>query len=210
MVIDIGYDAKTARELVLPGDFISLRAVCTELQNRLVTGKSFDNRACCAVLIQYLAMLTNIRPRYDIYAVFSAGEEFGGYGAAHAAFDIMPDEAIVLDTTFGISPYTDKFRGFKLGGGCVVCKSPLLDTHLTESVIGVARSRSSPYQIEAVSSRTGTNADNIVPSRDGVPATLLSVPLRYMHSAGEVVSLDDLENTVRLLVGYTEYRGKTL
>lgn len=207
MVIDIGYDEKTAKELVKVGDFISLRSACTDLQNGLVLGKSFDNRASCAVLIQVLSMLCSVRPRFDVYMVFSAAEEFGGYGAHTAAFEIAPDEALILDTTFAVSPYTDKSKGKELGGGCAVGISPMLDTHMTEAVIGVARSHAIPYQTEVMSGKTGTDADSITPARDGVPCALLSIPLRYMHSAGEIVALADMENTARLILGYVEYRG---
>lgn len=207
MVIDIGFDAKTARELVNVGDLIALRSFCTDLQNGLVLGKSFDNRASCAVLIQLLSMLCSVRPRFDVYMVFSAAEEFNGYGAHTAACEIEPDHAIVLDTTFAESPYTAKSKGKKLTGGCAVGMSPILDTHMTETIVGVARSHAIPYQTEVMSGKTGTDADNIITARDGVPCALLSVPLRYMHSAGEIVSIADMENTVRLILGYIEYRG---
>lgn len=207
MVIDIGFDEKTARELVNVGDLISLRAPCVDLQNGLVLGKSFDNRASCAVLIQLLSMLGSVRPRYDVYMVFSAAEEFGGYGASAAAFEIEPDRALILDTTFAVSPYTDKSKGKALGGGCAVGISPILDTHMTESLVGVARSHAIPYQTEVMSGKTGTDADNVVMTKCGVPAVLISIPLRYMHSAGEIVSISDMENAVRLLLGYIEYRG---
>lgn len=208
MVIDIGYTAKTARELVRVGDYISLRSTCTELMNNLVMGKSFDNRASVAVLIDVLRKLKSVnRPRADVYFVFSAAEEFGGYGATSAAFDIAPDEAVVLDVTFGVSPYTSKSKGRNLGSGVAVGMSPILDTHLTEKIIGIAKSRSIPYTLEVMSGRTGTNCDNIVTSRNGVPTVLMSIPLRYMHSATEVVSLEDLRSASRLLLSHIEYRG---
>lgn len=207
MVIDLGYPAAEARKLVSVGDYAVLRSSCAELLNGLVLGKSFDNRASCAVLLQLMELLRKVRPRYDCFFVFSAGEEFGGYGAGNAAFAIEPDEAIVLDTTFAVSPFTDESQGKQLGGGPAVGISPILDTHNTEKLIGVARSRSIPYQTEVMSGRTGTNCDEIVVTRDGVPACLVSIPLRYMHSAGEVVSLADLEYAVQLILDYIEYRG---
>lgn len=98
-------------------------------------------------------MLCSVRPRFDVYMVFSAAEEFGGYGAHTAAFEIAPDEALILDTTFAVSPYTDKSKGKELGGGCAVGISPMLDTHMTEAVIGVARSHAIPYQTEVMSGK---------------------------------------------------------
>jgi putative aminopeptidase FrvX len=39
-------------------------------------------------------------------------------------------------------------------------------------------------------------------SRDGMATGLLSVPLRYMHTPNELLSLQDLENTARLLAAF--------
>lgn len=207
LVIDVGLDADSARKAVKVGDFIALRSSCTELRNGLVLGKSFDNRAGCAVLVKVLSLLGSIRPRRDLYFCFSASEEFNGAGASSAAFLTEPDEALVLDTTFAVSPYTPASRGKKLGGGCAIGISPILNTHMTESLIGAARSRGLPYQTEVIAGRTGTNADNIARSRAGVPTALISLPLRYMHSAGEIVSLSDLETAVLLVMGFIEYRA---
>ena len=207
LVIDIGYSAEKARMFVRTGDFITLRSGCADLKNNLVMGKSFDNRASAAVLINVLKILSRVGPCFDVYMVFSAGEEFGGYGAKTAAFNIAPDKAIILDTTFAVSPYTNKTKGKNLGEGPAIAISPILDNHMRESLVKNARIRSIPYQIEVLSGRTGTNADEIVTSRSGVPSALISIPLRYMHSAGEVVSLEDMENTSRLVLSFIERRG---
>ena len=50
--------------------------------------------------------------------------------------------------------------------------------------------------------RTGTNADSINNTGRGVKTALLSVPLRYMHTGCEVISLTDIENTAKLLAEY--------
>ena len=207
MVIDIGFSAKKTRELVRVGDMITLRSSCAELKNNLVMGKSFDNRASCAVIIDVLSKISRLNSRFDVYAVFSAGEEFGGFGVSTAAFDIAPDRAIVLDTTFGVSPYTSSSKGKKLGQGAAIGISPLLDNHMKESLVGIARSRSLDYQTEVMSGGTGTNADDIVMSRSGVATALLSIPLRYMHSASEVVSLEDMKSASALVSGYIERGG---
>ncbi len=207
MVIDVGYDEKTVKQLVSVGDLITLRSGCADLLNNLVMGKSFDNRASCAVIAEVMHLLHRVRPRFDVYAVFSAGEEFGGYGAGAAAFDIEPDEALVLDVTFAQSPYTNSEKGKKLGDGAAIGMSPILDSHITQSLITSARSRGISYQLEIMNGRTGTNADKIVITRAGVPTALISIPLRYMHSAGEVLSLEDMKTAEQLVLNYIEYRG---
>ena len=208
LVIDIGFSAEKARSLVKVGDFIALRSGCADLKNELVMGKAFDNRACVSVLCCLLLMLSKTRTDYDVYVVFSAGEEFGGYGAKTAAFEIAPDKAIVLDATFGISPYTSAPKGKELGGGPAILVCPLLDNHLTDALTDLAKSKSIPYQIEVTGGRTGTNADGIVVTRSGVPTAVLSVPLRYMHSAGEIVSLKDMKNTLKLVLAFLERGDK--
>jgi len=40
-------------------------------------------------------------------------------------------------------------------------------------------------------------------SRAGMATGLVSVPLRYMHTPCEVLSLDDLENACRLCAAFT-------
>ena len=207
MVIDIGFDANTARRLVSVGDLVTLRSGCADLLNNLVMGKSFDNRASVAVILGVLRALRHMHARFDVYAVFSAGEEFSGFGASNAAFEIEPDEALVLDVTFGTSPYTNSEKGKKVGGGPAVGMSPILDSHMTQTIVTSARSRGIPYQTEVMNGRTGTNADKIVVSRAGVPTALISIPLRYMHSAGEVVSLEDMRACRQLVLSYIEYRG---
>ena len=39
-------------------------------------------------------------------------------------------------------------------------------------------------------------------SRGGIPTGLVSIPLRYMHTPTEVISLDDVSATVRLITRF--------
>ena len=207
MVIDVGFSAEKTREMVKTGDMIALRSSLADLKNNLVMGKSFDNRASAAVLVNLISIMSKINIAYDVYCVFSAGEEFGGYGAKTAAFDIAPDKAIVIDTTFGVSPYTSKAKGKELSKGPAVAIAPILDNHMTEELMHIAKIKGISYQTEVISGATGTNSDGIVVTRNGVPTALLSLPLRYMHSAGEIVSLEDMKNTCHILLGFVEKKG---
>lgn len=56
-------------------------------------------------------------------------------------------------------------------------------------------------------SNTGTNADKISISKSGVPCGLLSIPQRYMHTPNELVNLDDIKNTAKLLSLYIKNGG---
>ena len=39
-------------------------------------------------------------------------------------------------------------------------------------------------------------------TREGIPTGLLSIPIRYMHSAVETVALADIDRTARLLAAF--------
>ena len=67
-----------------------------------------------------------------------------------------------------------------------------------------AEAESIPYTLSSSGRYTGTDADEFHVSRAGIPTGLVSVPLRYMHSAVEMVSIDDLENAARLVAAFAK------
>lgn len=202
MVIDIGYSAEQAKSLVKVGDPIVLRQGCSDLLNNRVTGKALDNRAGVAVLLHVMESLQKMPLPVDVYTVFSAAEEFNGFGARHAAWDLIPDEALVVDVTHGTSNNTPKSKSFPLGSGAVIGVSPILNGAVTSRLVELAERHSVPFAREAMSGRTGTNSDCIAASRNGVAVGMVSIPLRYMHSACEVVDLSDMLSCSQLIGRY--------
>lgn len=209
LVIDIGYSAERARELVNVGDPIILRQGCADLMNDRITGKALDNRAGVAVLLDVLERLSKMPLSVELYVVFSAGEEFSGFGARHAAWDIAPDEALVVDVTHGASNGTPKDKAFPLGSGAAICIAPILNGEVTAKLVELAERYELPFTREAASGRTGTNSDYIAVSRNGVPTGLVSIPLRYMHSGCEVADLKDMQTCSRLISRYVLQGGVT-
>ncbi len=207
LVIDIGYSAARAREYVRVGDPIVLRQPCADLLNDCVTGKALDNRVGVAVLLEALNTLRKMPLPVDLYVVFSAGEEFSGFGARQAAWDIAPDEALVVDVTHGVSPNTPKTKAFELGSGVAIGISPVLNGEVTERLISLSEQYRILYSREAMSGRTGTNSDGIAVAKKGVRVGLLSVPLRYMHSGCEVVHLADMKACSDLISRYVHRGG---
>ena len=55
--------------------------------------------------------------------------------------------------------------------------------------------------------QTSTNADKISVAGRGVKTGLISIPLRNMHSAVEVLQLDDVEAVAQLLAEYVLSKG---
>jgi endoglucanase len=59
-----------------------------------------------------------------------------------------------------------------------------------------------PVQLRGAPKATGTDANAIQLTREGVATGLVGIPNRYMHSPVEVISLDDLDNAARLLASF--------
>ncbi len=202
MVIDVGLSADAARRIIRVGDPIALQGECSKLLSHCVTGKSFDDRACVAVIIAAMEKLAKFPLDHDIYVVFSVGEERGGYGAKQAAMQIMPDEVIVLDVSFAMCPDAKEQDCGILGQGPMIGIAPILFPAISQKMKRIAQQNEIPFQIEAMGGRTGTNGDGIVTLCGGRKVGLLSLPLRYMHTAAEVVSLEDMAYMRDLLAAY--------
>lgn len=71
-----------------------------------------------------------------------------------------------------------------------------------ELLIKTAQKKKLPHQVEGIPGGTGTDANVIQLTRAGVATGLISVPLRYMHTPTEVLSLKDLETTATLLAEF--------
>ena len=126
----------------------------------------------------------------------------GCRGAGAGSFALDPDACIVVDVGFGSDPYTDKTMTIDLGKGPSIGIAPILDSSMTKELVKVAEDNGVSYQHDVMSPRTGTNADSITVSGKGVKTALLSIPLRYMHTANEVICVRDVEKTARLIAAY--------
>lgn len=202
LAIDIGYTKEKAEELVSVGDRVTLRTVQTELLGDKIVSSCFDDRCCIAVILRALELTEGKLNNLKLSVLFSVQEETNGSGAKTGSFALMPDIAIALDVGFGDDPYTDKSQTITLGMGPSIGISPTLDKELTKELKALCIDKNIPYQHDVMGGRTGTNADSINNTGRGVRTALLSVPLRYMHTGCEVISVSDIENTAMLLAEF--------
>lgn len=210
--IDIGYPAKKAEELVTLGDKITFHVEPQRLQNGLVTGKALDDRAGVAALLMCVDTLSRGGQKLpcNLLIQFSEQEEIGGAGAQIDAFRLFPNEAIVVDVSFANYPGVAEHKCGKLGGGPMIGFSPVLSRQITDKLMEMAQGHGIPVQREIMAAKTGTNADEIFTARTGVACGMVSIPQRNMHTPAEVVSLQDVENTARLLAQYVMSGGQML
>ncbi len=200
LVIDIGAKSKDeARGLAPLGTCATFGTTYREF-GPTVSGKAFDDRAGCAVLVE---LLRGERLPCDLHAVFTVQEEVGLRGARVAAFKIAPDCGFALEGTIcdDIPKDKDASPTTEMGGGpaiTVMDRSFVADRRLVELLIGTAEDLGIPYQIKRPGIG-GTDAGAIHRSRGGVPSVTVAVPCRYIHSPAALLSLDDFDNTVRLM-----------
>ncbi len=201
--IDIGLENK---ELVMDkvriGDPVVYDTEMQFLNDDILVSRAFDDKIGVFALAEALRLLQNQSLGTTLYMVSTVQEEIGMRGAVTSAYHIDPSVGIAVDVTQATDyPKVDKrkYGDIKLGKGPVILKGANANSLLTEIIIESAEAESIPYQIEAEAGSTGTDAASIQLTRKGVATGLISIPLRYMHTPSEVVSLKDVENTARLL-----------
>ena len=202
MAIDTGYSKEKLEGMVKPGDIITFKQDLVELQNGKISGRALDNTAGLAVLYCVMKNLENFNHKADIYFVASAQEEVGLKGAITAAYNIKPDIGIAIDVTFGSGGGVPEKDSSKLGKGAALCVGPNINRKLFDSLKKAAVKNNTKYQVEVEAMMTGTDAAAIQISEGGVITALVSIPLDYMHSTVEVVSLSDIESCGKIISDY--------
>jgi endoglucanase len=203
--VDIGAkDKKDAEKRVEVGDPLVVAYGFEEIANGLAAGRAFDDRAGAFVVLEAAKQLARLSPAVEIHAVATVQEEIGLRGATPAAYGIDPDIGIAVDVTFAtdhpnMGDAMKRENLIELGKGPVLTRGPNINSKLFDLLVKTAKAEKIPYQINAEPRGTGTDANAIQLNRAGVVSGLVSIPLRYMHSPCELISLKDLEQCAKLL-----------
>jgi putative aminopeptidase FrvX len=204
--IDIGAaNKKEAEELVQIGDCVTYAQELQMLHGSRATARSFDNKMGCYVVAEALRLLGDKNPSCAVYGVATVQEEIGLRGARTTAYAINPTVGIATDVTHAMDfPGAEKKRvgDVKLGAGPVVYRGANINPKVFQLLVQAAKEEEIPIQIEAAAGGTGTDANAMQISRAGMATGLISVPLRYMHTPCEVMSLDDIENAAKLMAAF--------
>jgi putative aminopeptidase FrvX len=207
--IDIGAkDGDEARELVRVGDVGVIAVEPVELPNGRLVSRSLDNRIGCFVAAEAARLVAaDGGAPGDVVAVAAVQEETTFAGSRTSAYALKPDLAIVVDVTFA----TDQ-PGVELGpmtkhtldSGPVIARGTTLHPRVTDLLYDTAEEEGMPFTVESIGRATGTDADAVHVSRRGVPSGIVSVPLRYMHSPVELVSLADVQVAAELIAAFAK------
>ena len=202
VAVDLGLSGERARELVCPGDRVTIDCEPAVLLDGSVSAKALDDRACCAAVILAAEELAGKDLPLELSYVFTTMEEVGSQGAVTAAGEIAPDYAVALDVSFAVTPDVPARNCGKMGGGVMLGIAPILDNGETDRVRRVAKEQELPLQFEVMGGSTGTDADCIAASGSGVRTVLFSIPQKYMHTPVETVAPEDVKATAELLCAY--------
>lgn len=198
MYVDTGMTAEALKKLVSVGDAVTLRPKYRELLNGRISAKTVDNRCGVTALIATMQELSKLKHDCDVYFAVTTQEEFELAGAISAAYSIQPDLAIVIDACHGDVHDAPEDEVYLLGKGPAIGIGPQLDRIYTKKLFETAKENNIPYQTDVEVGDTGTEAWAVQVSRAGIPTTLISIPVRYMHTAIETVDMKDIINTAKL------------
>ncbi|MCW2969513.1 MAG: family metallopeptidase [Solirubrobacterales bacterium] len=202
--IDLGAsDGEEARGRVRIGDVAVIDSQPIELPNGRLTSRALDNRLGSFVALEAARLVAEAGgAQWELAAVAATQEETNFGGSRTSAFALEPDAAIVVDVTHATdAPGIDVKEAGKheLGSGPVITRGSTLNHRLFDLLRETAESEGIPFTVEASARATGTDADAVHLSRDGVPTGLVSIPIRYMHSPVELVQLEDVHACARLI-----------
>jgi endoglucanase len=207
--IDIGAkDGDDARSLVRIGDVAVIAGEPLEYPNGRLVSRSLDNRLGCFVAFEAARLVAEAGGAPgDVAAVAVTQEEITFAGARTTAYSLRPDVAIVVDVTFATdAPGTEEkeLGSHKFGSGPVIGRGSTLDPQVFELLHGAGEEAEIPFTIQASARYTGTDADAVHISRGGIPTGVVSIPLRYMHSPVEMVALEDVHNSAKLIAAFAQ------
>jgi tetrahedral aminopeptidase len=204
--VDVGArDRKEAESWVTHGDPVTFALGYQELRNGIAAAPAMDDKVGVWTVMETLRLLKGRPLAAAVFCVSTVQEEVGLRGATTSTYGVHPTIGIAVDVCHATdTPGNDKKQlgDTKLGDGPAIFRGPNINPHVFERLREVARAHEIPVQLRGAPRATGTDANAMQLSRDGVAAGLIGIPNRYMHSPVELVSLADLECAARLLAEF--------
>ncbi|MCA9734400.1 M42 family metallopeptidase [candidate division KSB1 bacterium] len=206
--IDIGSSSKkNAEKRVAIGDPVVYDMSFQHITKDVVTSRAFDNKVGAFAVAEALRYLQNESLQVAVYSVATVQEEIGLRGARTSAFGIAPDIGIGIDVTHATDhPEVDmrKTGEVKLGAGPVILRGANAHPKVAALLVQAAEEEKIPYQLQALAGGIPSDANELQLAGSGSAAGAVSIPLRYMHTPSEIVSLSDVDNTAKLLAAFAK------
>jgi tetrahedral aminopeptidase len=200
--VDVGLLPDDVKQLVRPGDLIAYATTPVELSGETLSGHTLDNRSSVAAVTVCLEILQKRIHACDVYAVATTQEETAFGGGYTSTFGIQPDLGIAIDVCHAKGPGTSEAYIPTLGKGLVLGLGPNVHPYLYKAFKKVADEMEITYVSGPMATHSGTDAYPMQVTATGMPTMVISIPLRYMHTPVELVSLKDIRRVGRILAEF--------
>lgn len=207
--IDIGASSRAEAEAVLSiGDVVTYQVEYQPLLGDRATARGFDNKMGSFIVAEALRLLREdggLDPGVGVYAVATVQEEIGLRGARTSAYGIGAQSGLAVDVNHATDyPTVSKTRHgqLDLGKGPSVMRGANANPVVFRMICDACREEAIPYQVDVAAGGTGTDGNAMQLNQSGMAVGIVGVPLRYMHTPCELLSLTDVENCARLMAAY--------
>lgn len=209
MWIDIGASDRAEAEAVVSlGDAAVVASEFQLLLGDRAVARGFDNRMGSVIVAEALRLLKEdggLHPEVGVYSVATVQEEIGLRGARTASHWINPQTGLAVDVNHAVDyPGVTKARYGQLdvGRGPSVMRGANANPETFRIICEAGKDDGIPFQVDVAPGGTGTDGNAMQLNRSGMAVGILGVPLRYMHTPCELLSLTDVENCARLMAAY--------
>ena len=202
LFIDTGLNKEKIEKIIEIGDMITLDRNFISMENEVVSAKALDDRAGVVMLYECLKELSYLKTKVNVHAVATVQEEVGVRGATTSTYNIDPDIGIAVDVCHADMPGVENDMVVDMGEGAAIAFGPHVHKKIFKKLKEIANEMGISYQVEPWPHPAGTDAWAIQISRGGVASALISIPLRYMHTSVETISMKDVKAGGKLLAQF--------
>ncbi len=197
---DTGIVGGELKKYIDIGTAVAFKPEISFLANNRLACPGLDDKICIAAIMEAVKNIdTACLDNTEITVYLSSGEERGGKGSYMLYDETECDACIVLDVNFAEEKQSKKGEYGVLGQGAMLSFSSVTSRELTLVVEEAAKASGQKLQTVCEMTSTGTNADVCARTGKGIAASVLSVPLKYMHSFTECASLYDVKSAAKIL-----------
>lgn len=208
--IDIGAPSRAQVEEagISLGDPVTYQYEFQHLLGDRAVARGFDNKMGSFIVAEALRLLKEdggLHPEVGVYAVATVQEEIGLRGAKTSAYWIAPQSGLAVDVNHAIDyPTASKtqYGTLDTGKGPSVMRGANANPIVFDMIREGAKAEGIPYQVDVAPGGTGTDGNAMQLNQGGMAVGIVGVPLRYMHTPCEILSLTDVENCARLMAAY--------
>jgi endoglucanase len=208
--VDIGASSRAEVEAagISLGDCITYQYEFQPLLGDRAVARGFDNKMGSFIVAEAIRLLKEdggLDAGVGVYAAATVQEEIGLRGARTASYWIAAQSGLAVDVNHAIDyPGASKTRygALDIGKGPSVMRGANANPVVFRMIREGAAAENIPFQVDVAPNGTGTDGNAMQLNRGGMAVGIVGVPLRYMHTPCEVLSLTDVENCARLMAAY--------